>query len=100
MSQNVPLKLRSAAFEYLATEVAHELIIPVVKIFVIGQMIFQLDVRSESLLALVLGALDDSWLSGLVELQVLLKVCVTVKALATKFAIVQPNGVHLSPMHI
>jgi hypothetical protein len=66
----------------------------------IVQMYFEIGDRNESLLAVLLGALDDSWLSGLVELQVLLKVCVTVKALATKFAIVQPNGVHLSPMHI
>jgi hypothetical protein len=102
--------LRSAAFDVLAAELALKHfatafstafrgILPDDESFVIVQMIFQLGVRSESLLAVVLGALDDSWLSCVMALLVLRKVFVTVKAFATKLAIVRPNGVPLSPMH-
>jgi hypothetical protein len=61
-------------------------------------MLFELGNGNERLLAIDLGALDDSWLSSLVPLHVPLKRWGVLKTFATKLAIVRPNGVHLSPM--
>jgi hypothetical protein len=63
-------------------------------------MLFELGNGNERLLAIVLGALDDSWLSSLVPLHVPLNRWGVLKTFATQLAIVQTNRVCLSPMYI
>jgi hypothetical protein len=101
------LKVWSVSFDHLATELALKLlsiefrgILLDEERFVIVQMLFEIRNRSELLLAVILGALDDSWLSSLVVLHVLLNIWGTVKACITQLANVRPNWVHIFHMRV
>jgi hypothetical protein len=104
----VCLKEWSVSFEYLAAELALKLISIDFRLILVenerfvidGQMLFEIGDRSESLLAVVHCALDDSWLSSLVALHVPLKICRQIKAFATQLAAKQKNGVHISHMPV
>jgi hypothetical protein len=105
--QHMFLKVWSVSFDHLAAELAlvilsieFRLMLLEEERFVIVQMLFEIRNRSELLLAAVLGALNDAWLSSLVEFHVLLKMYWRVKAFATKLAVVQTNKVHISAMRM
>jgi hypothetical protein len=107
MFLHVFLKVFSVSFDDLATElalkllsIAFRLILQEEERFVIVQMIFEIGCRSERLLAVFHCALDDSWLSSLVEFHVPLKIWRRCKIFATELAGVQENGVHISPVHM
>jgi len=70
------------------------------KRFVLLQMLFEIGDRIELLLTIYLSALDDSWLSSLVALQVHFKMTRIFKTFTTKLAIVRPNGVRSSLMYL
>jgi hypothetical protein len=108
VSHHMFLKVWSLAFDDLATELAlkllsieFRLIVLEEETFVIVQHVFlEIGNRIELLLAVRYCALDDSWLSRLVALHVLLKIVGPIKTFATQLAGVQENWVHSFHMHL